>query len=224
MKNINGGYVSPDSATLMDIKEGKPLPYQYSYVELEEVMKNPEEYIIPACLPACKRFWDKNIETFMVSNLDDASLYVMVDGLSFENMKIFQDLMEVDPRYFYSTTRGVYGIRVPGTSFKDRDMLEVLTGPFQLQDVSSNRYQTSQEFLDSYRRTGGEYYTDPVSFQIGRKVNPDLADVTFETALDLSGKRELYCSSENRVYQSPLFFQWHQRYQRKKQSEHQSYK
>ena len=28
--------------------------YQYPYVQLEQVMANPDEYIIPACQPACK--------------------------------------------------------------------------------------------------------------------------------------------------------------------------
>jgi len=32
-------------------KDGR---YQYPYVELEQVMVNPEEYIIPQCLPACR--------------------------------------------------------------------------------------------------------------------------------------------------------------------------
>ena len=31
----------------------KDTRYQYPYVELEKVMSNPNEYIIPQCLPAC---------------------------------------------------------------------------------------------------------------------------------------------------------------------------
>lgn len=43
--------------------------YNYPYVELEEVIFNPEEYI-------CKVLWEKNIETFVVSNNEDKHLYV----------------------------------------------------------------------------------------------------------------------------------------------------
>lgn len=56
--------------------------YNYSYVELEEVISNPEEYIIPQCLPTCKALWEKNIETFMVSNNDDKYLYVLLTNIS----------------------------------------------------------------------------------------------------------------------------------------------
>ena len=53
-------------------------PYEYGYIDLPIVVKNPEEYIIPGCLGACRSLWDKNIETFMVSNLQDDHLYVLL--------------------------------------------------------------------------------------------------------------------------------------------------
>ena len=59
--------------------------YNYSYVELEEVIFNPEEYIIPQCLPTCKALWEKNIETFMVSNNEDDHLYVLLTNISEQN-------------------------------------------------------------------------------------------------------------------------------------------
>lgn len=34
----------------------------------EEVEKNPTQYIIQECLPACLELWRKNIYTFMVSD------------------------------------------------------------------------------------------------------------------------------------------------------------
>ena len=49
--------------------------YNYSYVELEEVIFNPEEYI-------CKVLWEKNIETFVVSNNEDKHLYVFLPNIS----------------------------------------------------------------------------------------------------------------------------------------------
>lgn len=44
-------------------------PYQYEHIDLPEVVKNPERFIIPGCLEACYELWNKNIETFMCSNL-----------------------------------------------------------------------------------------------------------------------------------------------------------
>ena len=68
--------------------------YNYTYVPLEYVIKEPYEYIIPECIDACKAFWDKNIETFMVSNYDDNYLYVLIMNISKENEEIIKKLME----------------------------------------------------------------------------------------------------------------------------------
>ncbi len=195
--------------------------YQYSDVDLSYVLENPEEYIIPACLPACQRFWDKNIETFMVSNYEDDHYYVLVKDLSEENMQIFHDLMAVDPRYFYDYFRNCYGVRTFGKSGKDRNILPILCSCFQLQDVREIRYQTSSEFLDSYQRHGGNYVIDPISFRFSQSINPDLAHVCFDDALEAEGKRSLYISEEDRVYQNAVFYEWHQRYvQNQKKSDH----
>ena len=74
----------------------KSTRYQYSYIELEDVISNPDEYIIPECQPACRAAWNKNIETFMVSNYDDENLYVLFANLSFENQEIFKKLIKLD--------------------------------------------------------------------------------------------------------------------------------
>ena len=81
----------------------KGAQYQYEYVELEEVIANPEEFIIPQCIPACKSVWEKNIETYMVSNNEHGTenLYVLFKNLSDENIAIIKELSEKDPRFFY---------------------------------------------------------------------------------------------------------------------------
>ena len=66
--------------------------YEYQEVDVEEVIKNPEEYIIPECLEACKTLWSKNIETAMCANYHDSTdlfIGLVDDGLSDENKKIF---------------------------------------------------------------------------------------------------------------------------------------
>ena len=92
----------------------KDTRYQYPYVELEEVMANPTEYIIPQCLPACRSLWSKNIETFMVSNNDDNDLYVLLTNVSPENMAVFQEMQKQDPRFIYDGYRSTIGIAVKG--------------------------------------------------------------------------------------------------------------
>lgn len=78
-------------------------------------MANPEEYIIPQCLPACKLLWDKNIEIFMVSN-DDEDLYVLLTHVSNENMAIFNQMKQQDPRFIFDGYRNTIGIAVKGNN------------------------------------------------------------------------------------------------------------
>ena len=51
-----------------------PVPEGYESVgptPVKLVKANPERYIVPECLPACKELWSKNIDTFMVCDLLD---------------------------------------------------------------------------------------------------------------------------------------------------------
>ena len=105
-------------------------PYQYEHIALPEVIKHPERYIIPGCLEACYELWNKNIETFMCSNLQDNHFYVLIGDLSSDNMEKIHNLMEVDSRYFYSDYRQCYGIKVPGTTVRDKQMLTQLASAF----------------------------------------------------------------------------------------------
>lgn len=186
-------------------------PYEYGYVDLPIVVKNPEEYIIPGCLGACRSLWDKNIETFMVSNLQDDHLYVLLMELSENNLHRFQELMKVDSRYFYTPYRSAYGIQVLGTDAQAQETLIELTNVFEMQDVMPFRYQTKDEFLKEYKTQGGEYDFDS-NLHMVRLENPELANVTFEEALEKSGKQDLYVPEEGRVYVDALFLSWHQRY------------
>lgn len=194
-------------------EQGFDIPsYQYSYVDLPYVVNNPEEYIIPGCLDACSELWDKNIETFMCSNLQDNHFYVLLMDLSEKNMEKFRDLMEVDSRYFYSNHRQWYGIKVPGTTVRDKQMLTQLASVFEMQDVLPYRYQSEEEFLASYKTIGGGFTVDPDTLDIVPKENPELSNVSFAQALEATGKENLYVPEEHRVYRDSLFLSWHQRY------------
>ncbi len=183
--------------------------YQYSYVELEDVIKNPGEYIIPQCLPACKILWDKNIETFMVSNNDDDYLYVLLFNVSNENKKLLGELIKTDSRYFFDQFRGTYGFRVNGIDENSKKELAILAGKLQVQDTL--RYKSSSQFLEEFKTTGGKLIIDKNGV-IKRDINPDLSDFTLEEALKYTHMDQLYIEKEDRVYESIMYLKWHQRY------------
>lgn len=183
--------------------------YNYTYVPLEYVIKEPYEYIIPECIDACKAFWDKNIETFMVSNYDDDALYVLIMNISKENEDIVKKLMKEDPRYFYDAYREAYGIRVNGMSKGDSFELLTLVDVFKMQDTT--RYQSEEEFLNEYKKTGGEVYIDDDG-RILTKENPLLKDATITDALSATNCDNLYIKEEGRIYENELFLSWHLKY------------
>ena len=188
-------------------KDGR---YQYPYVELEDVMANPEEYIIPQCLPACRALWDKNIETFMVSNNDDEDLCVLLTHVSDENMAIFNQKKKQDPRFVFDGYRNTIGIAVKGNNDSSMHELQGLTEVFRIQDTL--RFQTAEDFLESYKHTGGEM-TIADDGTIHRNINPALANITLQEALEKSGKSGLYIAEEGRVYESIMYLNWHKKYE-----------
>ena len=188
-------------------KDGR---YQYPYVELEDVMANPEEYIIPQCLPAWRALWDKNIETFMVSNNDDEDLYVLLTNVSDENMAIFNQMKQQDPRFVFDGYRNTIGIAVKGNNDSSMHELQGLTEVFRIQDTL--RFQTAEDFLESYKHTGGEM-TIADDGTIHRNINPALANITLQEALEKSGKSGLYIAEEGRVYESIMYLNWHKKYE-----------
>lgn len=185
--------------------------YQYSYVPLEYVIENPQEYIIPECMPACNHLWDKNIETFMVSNYEDDFLYVLLGDLSDANIAIIEDLSKVDTRYFWDEFRHYWGIRVNGVSKESSEELAKLTNVLVLQDTK--KYQTAEDFLDSYKRTNGKTYIDEYGC-IVHDYNPNLENATLEEALINSGSANLYIPEEGRIYNSLLCLEWHNKYKK----------
>ena len=63
--------------------------YQYSIIDMRTVMNNPDEYIIPENLEACKLLWSKNIFTKMCNNYDNDYSWITINTFSHENQEIF---------------------------------------------------------------------------------------------------------------------------------------
>ncbi len=183
--------------------------YQYSYVEMEDVINNPNEYIIPQCLPACKILWNKNIETFMVSNNEDDHLYVLLTNISEDNKNLLHHLIQQDSRYFFDHYRNTYGFKAEGIDNSAASELSTLANQLKIQDTL--RFKPSEKFLSDFKMTGGKMEIDKYGHII-RQENPELSNVTLEEALRRTGKEQLYVEQENRVYESAMYLQWHQRY------------
>ena len=183
--------------------------YQYSYTPLEYVIENPQEYIIPECMLACKCLWDKNIGTFMVSNYDDNFLYVLLADLSDENLAIIKEFAKVDTRYFWDEFRHYWGIRATGVNEQASRELAELTNVFVLQDTI--KYQTAEDFLDSYKRTNGELSVDEYGNLVSG-YNPNLANATLEEALVNTNCTNLYVPEEGKIYDSLMYLEWHNKY------------
>lgn len=183
--------------------------YMYGYVELEEVVKNPEEYIIPQCLPACEVLWNKNIETFMVSNNDDDHLYILLFNISEENKMLLDQLIQKNSKYFFDDYKKAYGFKADGID--DNSVKELISLASQLRPQDTLRYQSSKQFLESFKRTNGKLTIDDYGYIIIQE-NPELANITFEEALKMSGKEQLYIKEEDRVYESAMYLNWHKRF------------
>lgn len=180
--------------------------YNYSNRDIKEVVNNPEEFIIPEILPACKLLWDKGIETYMCGNYDDTDgRWIELARLSDENKKIFEELMKVNNNYLFVHH---YTIRVPFGPNEIKELCDLIS-PFVYQDTT--RYQRSSEFLESFKKTGGELYVDSAG-QIHSRLNPLYENTTFEQALILSGKENLYDQELDRVYDDELFLEWHKNF------------
>lgn len=141
------------------------LPENEGYAETmtspqEEVEKNPQQYIIQECLPACQELWSKNIYTFMVSDhLNEGMCWIEVveDSLSEENKKIYLELSDEDTiKFSYHDGTINFGVRFVG-EYGQRRLLE-LAQKFQMQDVPLGQaYITIKDFLMNYCNCYYEY-------------------------------------------------------------------
>ncbi len=144
--------------------------FNYPGVNIEEVVANPDEYIVPECLEACKSFWDKNIFTASCSNRDEKKnkdgkvlKYIMVSSLSDENLKIFNQLSKTNPKSYCALERYekiYYVIIIPSTDDKqDRDLdskaLLNLASPFQMQDCLEGFVSLDDYYL---KNITGDFY------------------------------------------------------------------
>ncbi len=197
---------------------GKTPQYEYGRSEnIEEIMKNPEEYIIPECLEACKALWSKNIETLMCANYNgNSNLFITlpgIDSLSDENQTIFKD--NAGEGFTLGEEHDNPEIEVAGQTQESAVALLELVDKLKIQDVRRCRYQSAEEFLEEYKYGDmpAEYTNDEYGNAIvSRQYDPRRINATLQDALEQTGKASLYVPSEGRIYESQMFLDWHNRY------------
>lgn len=116
----------------------------------EDVERNPRQYIIEECIPACLELWKKNIYTCMTSDHDNEGqcwIEVIFNVLSSENQDIFTKLQGEDVIIFgYHPGHANFGVTKVGIEGQRR-LLE-LAQEFKMQDVPENHaYISLQDFL-----------------------------------------------------------------------------
>jgi hypothetical protein len=205
-----------------NLKDSKSRQYGHGNTDMEIVMNNPEEYIIPECLSACKALWEKNIFTYMVSNYDNESFYIQISPtyLSDENMAIMYKKIEEDPESYGFSYNKLLSLATPrnirkkGVFDEDAaDKLVLLTDPFVIQDTIG--YEDPEDFLWAHKQKGKPIPGDIDKYgniTIKREEDPSLSDLTLKEALQREGKEDLYVEEEGRIYKSPIFLEGHQRY------------
>lgn len=141
-----------ENSIIFSNEDKKPPKYNYTYVNMEEVMKNPDEYIIPELQEACKKLWSMNIFTFMCSNRDDGGhSYILLEKLSNENQSIFNELREKYPKNFiYSQYRKCFGIDFNTENMSEQEIakkFEEAISYFKQQDIQNTFFTTRERFL-----------------------------------------------------------------------------
>ena len=197
--------------------------YEFQSCPIEDVIANPDLYIIPECLDICKIFWSKGIDTTQCSNYNKISegntYWVEIDmrTLSDENSKkvynmfdtnypnISEDMITHNPRF--KASRDEKGI----------ELLKEIADSFSIQDTKN--YKKKKKILEEYKRHGGELYIDDYGY-IHSDFNPERSNATLDDALkelDLT----YYDEQEGRLYYSERDYNVHQNYMRelKKQRE-----
>lgn len=216
--------------------------YQYSTMDMKVVMNEPEEFIIPENLEACKLLWSKNIFTKMNNNYDNDYSWITINTFSSENQELFNSLCLTDRRY--GLTYGGVGFKVPIVPGPGNDTFEAfkeLIELFPMQDVQKDGYMTVEEFMIYYTDCYKMEYTPEYKEITAKMMSPDgdvlIYNKELEQYMSYNGIRrrirvfdsskltkpiedyiaesifaDYYDPEEQKVYYNEMYFQAHMRY------------
>jgi hypothetical protein len=122
---------------------------EVSAASVKEVEKDPEIFIMPECIPACKELWSKNIYTFMSSDYVDGGIcWIEIHSeLSDENFKILQSLKS-DEIFLDVYHNGCYRFGINCSGIYAQEKLLDICKKFKMQDVPKDiAYLDEKTFL-----------------------------------------------------------------------------
>lgn len=237
---ISGNGVVETKKKEEPVKSGSSKDYHYSYVDMEEVMARPEEYIIPELQEACKELWAKNIFTNMVSDRDNTGdTYIVLETLSEENQAVFDELAEHFPDNFkLAPYRKRLQIRFHTEAMTQEEIASKFKKAISLfvpQDVQDDFYRTREEFLlecGCFKMIPNPEYdanVDPMQmlfngdlagYDLQRKKTIKLIEAFDETKVEKpleeyvkeKGLTRLYDPGTKRIYNSEFFLNRHKEY------------
>ena len=124
------------------------MKYQYIPCEMDCVESDPEEYIIPECLEACKILWNKNIFTIMCSNNEDnGNTWIAMHTLSAENQEILNTikLENVVVDYCGATT-----LLIKKEGNEAKELLNKYAEMFVIQDIPYGYTSIDEILMDKF--------------------------------------------------------------------------
>jgi hypothetical protein len=184
----------------------------------ELITKGPKDYINPLCVSACEDLWKKNI--FVLASMDvDNDLYLILDKLSNDNMKILKSKIKKNPENYYTNLGSgkYFGVKV--TDYAERNDVEEqfkeLVSDFTMQDIQRG-YLTEKTFLMNIcncEKVDGMNENKKQELQVVFDVQK--MEKTFKEYLNDSGYSKFYVPEEHRIYLNEYYYNAHQNYMNK---------
>ena len=202
--------------------------YNYPGLSIDEIIENPEEYIIPECIDACKSFWDKNIFTASCRKRNkkkdkegNIKKFIMVSNLSDENAKIFDKLIEEKPNNYLKlniSDKIYYAIFILSKdNIEDRDIdsqkLLDLASSFKMQDCLEGFLSLEDYFRENL--TGDLYITKSTPLQVPEEEIIERV----KQHLTFFGKIDLLDLDRKVVYNSKFYKEAHEKYLKSQEQE-----
>lgn len=125
------------------------------YVEME-----PERFIVPECIPACKELWAKNIYTFMVSddsNMQFGETWIEIADqvLSAQNLEILRSLEGDEKVEIFHYHKGCTNFAVRCVGLEAQQKLLEIAKRFKMQDVPGD-HVAYFDYTEGYQPEGDE--------------------------------------------------------------------
>lgn len=207
-------------------KDNSANNFNYAGFSIDRIINNPDEYIVPECQEACKKFWDMNIFTVACSNRretinKDGSIrkYIMLGNLSDENKKIFEDLIKSNPDNYVMkriAEKDYYAIYIfskdDNRDLDSQKLLDLVT-PFKMQDCLEGFVSLKDYYL---KKILGDYCSDentPISIS-----ESDLID-SVKKNLGAFGNLDLLDLDRGIIYKNRFYRDAHLKYLKMQQKD-----